>query len=266
MLLLVPWREYTLVGVWHVVFNGRPEEFSVTEEDLLGFIDEINAAYPGAHITLDEVTMWNAGLTLFGDNDPNSNDLSFGKRSVLIDHQQEHGVEGIISLIGVRYTTGRGMAEKAVDLALKKMGKSAAPSKTATTPVYGGDFDSFVNLVEQTKSRRPEGVNAEVISGLVHSYGTKAHQVLGYAKDNPKLGTRLGESKVIQAQVVHSIHQEMAERLSDVVFRRTDLGSGSHPGEQALRTCANLMAQELQWDETRRQQELDAVEKIFPKF
>ncbi len=42
--------------------------------------------------------------------------MSFGKRSLLIDHSKEHSIEGIITLIGVRATIARGMAEKAVGL------------------------------------------------------------------------------------------------------------------------------------------------------
>ncbi|MBE9547076.1 MAG: FAD-dependent oxidoreductase [Proteobacteria bacterium] len=43
-LFAVPWRDYTLIGVWHVVFNEAPEKIGVTEKELQEFIDEVNEA------------------------------------------------------------------------------------------------------------------------------------------------------------------------------------------------------------------------------
>jgi len=265
-LFLVPWRDYTLVGVWHVVFEGRPEEFTVTETDLRGFIDEINLSYPGVNLTLDEVSMWNAGLTLFGENDPNAKDLSYGKRSILLDHAAADGVEGLISLIGVRFTTARGMAEKAIGLVFDKLGKSAPKSTTETTPIYGGSIDHFERLVQTATAQRPATVDAAVMPALLHNHGANYPHVLNHVAKQPALGQRLGDSTVIGAEVVHAARHEMAHRLGDVVFRRTDLGTGSHPGSAALQQCADLMATELGWDEVRKQQELADVNAAFPSF
>jgi len=71
---------------------------------------------------------------------------------------------------------------------------------------------------------------------------------------------------VMKAQVVHAIHEEMAHKLADVVFRRTYLGTGGSPGDFALRTCASLMASELGWDKYRKERELQEVKAIFPNL
>ena len=63
---------------------------------------------------------------------------------------------------------------------------------------------------------------------------------------------------------MHAIRAEMAQKLGDVVFRRTDLGTAGNPGESALRTCAALTAAELKWDKARVQKELDEVRQVFP--
>jgi glycerol-3-phosphate dehydrogenase len=55
----------------------------------------------------------------------------------------------------------------------------------------------------------------------------------------------------------------MVEKLGDVVFRRTELGVLGHPGTEALEACANFVAQELAWPESRRAEELAAVEALF---
>jgi glycerol-3-phosphate dehydrogenase len=90
--------------------------------------------------------------------------------------------------------------------------------------------------------------------------------VLKYAETNSSLAETLGGSGVIKAEVIHAVREEMAQRLSDVVFRRTDLGSAEFPGEPALAGCAALMAKELGWDEYRVKMELEQTRAAFPHF
>jgi glycerol-3-phosphate dehydrogenase len=117
-LFLVPWRAFTLVGVWHVVYGGDPDSFTVTEGELQRWIDEMNAAYPGAALTLDDVSTWNAGLVPFGENEPGAGNLRYGHRSRLVDHEAAHGLHGLVTLIGIRYTTGRYDAARSLVTAL----------------------------------------------------------------------------------------------------------------------------------------------------
>ena len=88
-LFMVPWRNYTLVGVWHRVWRDSPESVTVTSQELQSYIDEINWAYPPLELTLSDVSMWNAGLVPFGENDEGAEDLSYGKRSHIIDHEED---------------------------------------------------------------------------------------------------------------------------------------------------------------------------------
>ncbi len=74
----------------------------------------------------------------------------------------------------------------------------------------------------------------------------------------------MGASKVLRAEILHGVRAEMACKLSDVVFRRTDLGTAGDPGEELLRDCAALMGAELGWDEARIQKELEEVRGAFP--
>ena len=87
-----------------------------------------------------------------------------------------------------------------------------------------------------------------------------------YACDNASLAETIGTSRVLKAEIVHAVREEMALKLADVVFRRTDLGTGAHPGEEALRVCSDLMASELRWDSGRTQNELHEVNAMFPQL
>jgi glycerol-3-phosphate dehydrogenase len=51
----------------------------------------------------------------------------------------------------------------------------------------------------------------------------------------------------------------MAQGLADCVFRRTDLATAGHPGDDALGTAAELAAAELGWSPDRKASELAEV-------
>jgi glycerol-3-phosphate dehydrogenase len=54
--------------------------------------------------------------------------------------------------------------------------------------------------------------------------------------------------------------------LADVVLRRTDLGSGGFPGEEALATAAARMARERGWSSERTERELAGVRASYPPW
>jgi glycerol-3-phosphate dehydrogenase len=265
-LFLVPWRDFTLVGVWHVVYERSPDEVDVTAQDLETFIDEINEAYPSLNLTLKDVRMWNAGLVPFGINEPGATNLSYGKRSNLIDHQKVDGVAGLVTLIGIRYTTARADSAKAIDIAVAKLSVQGIRRDSTTIPIMGGDIPDFEDFVRKSTAKQRLGIDASVMRALAHNYGTRVDQVLAYAEKDPGLTQTLGDTTVIKAEVIHAIQHEMAVTLADIVFRRTDLATGGNPGDQILLECANLAANELGWTNEQKETQLKEVYKRFPSL
>jgi glycerol-3-phosphate dehydrogenase len=265
-LFLVPWRNYTLVGVWHKVHRGSPDRVELTAEEIQRFIEEINGIYAAARMDLRDVTAFNSGLILFGDDEQKAGEHSFAKRSQLIDHSETHGVDSLVTVIGVRYTTSRGVAEHVVDMIFRKLGKKPARTATSKTPIYGGRIECFDSFLRDVVANRPLGLHPETVNALVHNFGSEYPAVLKYAQKAPSLSAALGTSHVIKAEVVHAVREEMAQKLSDVVFRRTDLGTAEFPGDAALAECAAIMAKELGWDNYRLRTELEETRAAFPSF
>jgi glycerol-3-phosphate dehydrogenase len=263
-LFLVPWRGCTLVGVWHVVYEGDPAGAEVSEADLRGFLDEINAACPWLGLERDEVSLTQSGLVLFGENRPGARDLSYGKRSLLLDHERTDGLAGLVTLIGVRYTTARAEADRAVRLVCGKLGRPAPPSRTAWTALHGGGIERVDEFEADALAACPEGVAAGCLAALLLNHGSEYRRVLERGADDPSLLQALPGSDTLRAEVVHAVRAEMAVRLEDVVFGRTDLGTAGHPGAEALEGAAELMAAELGWDRSRRHGELERTLAGFP--
>jgi glycerol-3-phosphate dehydrogenase len=57
----------------------------------------------------------------------------------------------------------------------------------------------------------------------------------------------------------HAVREEMAIRLSDVVLRRTDLGTGGPPLPTDLEAAARAMAEALAWDEAKLRAERETL-------
>jgi glycerol-3-phosphate dehydrogenase len=76
------------------------------------------------------------------------------------------------------------------------------------------------------------------------------------AQDRTWSGLVAGSSEVIRAEVLHAVVKEMALKLTDVTFRRTDLATLGHPGEACLQDVAAIIAAGLGWDEGRTEQAL----------
>jgi glycerol-3-phosphate dehydrogenase len=258
-LFVVPWGDHSLVGVWHRVYDRGPDDVEVEANELESFIDEINSVYPALGLTIDDVTHYNAGLVPFGENAADAVNLEYGKESRLIDHRRTTGLDGLVTLIGIRYTMGRGDAAKAIDLVCRKLSRRVARPDTHRIPVHGGGTEHFGEFLRAAVRVSPSHLDAKIIDRLIRNHGTAYQQVLDLANEDRTLGQPLAGSAVLAAEAVHAVREEMALSLADIVFNRTELATGGHPGEPALRQCCDLAARHLGWSTADCEHELQLV-------
>jgi glycerol-3-phosphate dehydrogenase len=132
-----PWKGSTLIGTTHFPYGGNPDSFDVTAEEVEEFIREINDVYPQAELSLEDVNYCYKGLTPAEKAEEKALDSSEVRRahqSNVIDHSKD-GVLGILSILGVKYTTARLVAEKAVNLICRELGNSYLKCVTRTLPI-----------------------------------------------------------------------------------------------------------------------------------
>ena len=172
----------------------------------------------------------------------------------------------LVTLIGVRYTTARGDSAKAIDLICKKLGFKGRKAKTEMIPITGGDIENFDDAVQKLYKQQSPGLSEACIRALVHNYGTEAEEIIAIAAQDNSLAATLGDTQVVKAEIVNAVKNEMAHNLTDVVFRRTDLATGSSPGLPVLTECAQIMADLLDWNEQEINTQRDAVMQRFPAW
>ena len=263
LLFIAPWRGKSLIGTKYTVCNQDPDDFQVTEKDIQEFLAQINQAYPAANLTREEVSFVHGGLLPSSSIHPETGDVQLCKHYQIYDYRKQ-GLQGLISVVGVKYTTARNVAQKVVDRVFTSCGQKPPKSVSSVTPVHGGQISQFETFLHAEIAKRPYGLGEEVIRRLVYNYGSAYPQVLQYLdKHTSGRGTLTSDFAVLRAEVLHGVREEMAQKLSDVVFRRTELGTAGHPGNEALRICADIMSAELGWSPARRAQELHEVNKVF---
>jgi glycerol-3-phosphate dehydrogenase len=265
-LFLVPWQEVTLVGVHSAVFRGDPASLSVSDEEVRLFLDEVNDAAPWLALRPDDVSMVYAGLLPAGADALVKANMSFGKRSHVIDNACTDGVEGLVTAVPNRFTTARGVAERAVDLAARKLGRSLPACRTAVTPLFGAPRQSIAELRKDLMGNSDVRLDNRAAAQLARNHGSDWPNVLRPLRDEPALAETLGPSQTLGAEVVYAVRQEMAQTLADCVFRRTDIATAGDPGDATLRACGKLMAAELGWSSARQEQELEKVRVRFPRL
>lgn len=122
-LFLVPWQDRSIVGTSYEPADQPPS-------DPLEFLAAAARAFPWAGIGRSDLALVHEGLV---PGEAGAHGL--WTRSRIVDHERTDGRGGLLTLLGVKYTTARALAEAAVDLAARRLGRPTAACRTAETPL-----------------------------------------------------------------------------------------------------------------------------------
>jgi glycerol-3-phosphate dehydrogenase len=137
-LFAVPWRDRGLLGTAY----GSPDP-AQPREQAEAFLREAARAFPWARLAPADVTAVHHGFVPGGPSGLRS-------RPILLDHLTDHGVAGLVSIQGVKYTGSRRVAQHAVDRVCARLGRPTASCRTAVT-VLAAASSLPGSLEEQTR-------------------------------------------------------------------------------------------------------------------
>jgi glycerol-3-phosphate dehydrogenase len=124
----VPWRDRSILGTAYAP-EGTPRDTLVG-----ALLEDARRGFPWAGVEPADVVLVHHGRV------PGAEDAAgLWSRSQVRDHRAD-GVAGLLSLVGVKYTTARAIAERAIDLAFAQLGRRATASRTAVTPLPDADL------------------------------------------------------------------------------------------------------------------------------
>lgn len=224
---VIPWRSFSLIGTTDTPYNDPPDDVGVTEQDITDFLDVINEGLPAAQLQRGDVRMAYAGLRPLVGTGPSTYKAS--RKSGVFSHGPR-----LLSAIGGKWTTSRALAEECVDDVVKRLGISARPCDTAQTPLPGAGHAHVPSADEH----------------LLRPLGTLTRQM------DPALPLTARLAR-------YAATSEMAMTLSDVLFRRTGLGTLGPPSDGDLATVAAALGSFHGWTPERTHSEHAAVAAYY---
>jgi glycerol-3-phosphate dehydrogenase len=137
-LVLLPWRGRTLVGTSESSDARQPDDQDAKRGEVDAFLADVNATFPVLGLKADEITLVHRGIVPAAAA---NGQLSLLGQSRIIDHARGGTLSELISIVGVKYTTARVVAERAVDLIVQKLSRPAPLCRTADTILPGAGMD-----------------------------------------------------------------------------------------------------------------------------
>ena len=263
VMFAIPWGRRTIVGTTDTDEDEAPDSVEATRADVEYLLEAARAYFPSLRATADDViSTWSGLRPLMADDESASaSDVSREHEIINID-------PGLLAIVGGKLTTYRLMAEQVVDRALKKLGtgRGLDPCRTKEVPLPGArDPEALGELEQYARTLAREfALDDDVASHLAQTYGLRAPQVLAAGKDAGVRPGRLDpDLPYLVDEVVFAARHELAERLDDVLRRRTLIFLQSRDqGLSCSEEAAEIMAAILGWDAARTEQEVERYRQL----
>jgi glycerol-3-phosphate dehydrogenase len=191
-LFLVPWGDRTMVGTAYAP-EGAPDATGA-------FRREAEAAFPWAGLEAARLVLVHEGLV---PGDGGASGLATRPR--LVDHEAADGVPGLVSVQGVKYTTARAVAERAVDRVAARLGRGAA------RPARPGPLSRARPLQGSLEARTREAVEEEMALTLADAVLRRLDLGTGGPPSAPDLDK---VARTMRAALRWDASRESAERAA----------------------------------------------------
>lgn len=261
---MLPWHGHSLIGIAELPFEQSDlDKVTISEEAVESFISDINRLRPSINLRRKDVVAVRKGLLPANEIKGTLKDSQLATKAKVIDHKKD-GLDNLISVVGIKFTMARSIAQHIVDLAFLKLGHTPKPCSTQFTRLHGGQIEYFDKFLSDAINRHHHFLPPYNIKHLVLNYGSEYEEILKYLNpDSAYQGQAVDDASVLRAETMYAIHEEMAQKLSDIVFRRTDLCLTGIPGEGSLSVCADIAANEMKWSQSRKKEEIEYVKAAF---
>ena len=232
---VVPWRGKTLVGTTETPFEGPPETVRVEPGEVEYLLSELGRSFPELGFTAKDVLATFAGIRPLARSRVGWRLGRVSRTHRIVDHD-----DGVLTVVGGKYTNYRAVASKVVDRAVP----GAQRSNTSNRPLHGGDGGDWARYSRTQGSPYLDRYGEDLVRHLFSRYGTRLSEVLALVEADPSLGEPLdghGRRLDIRAEVVHSVRRESVVYPADFLCRRSDLRLSAGNGRDVYEEVERLI-------------------------
>jgi glycerol-3-phosphate dehydrogenase len=223
VLFAIPWHDKVVVGTTDIQKEKAELEPKALKEEVDFILETVGRFLKKAPKKSDVKSVFAGLRPLAAPSEDNrkTKEISRGHKIVV-------SASGLVTIIGGKWTTYRQMAEDSVDKLIEVAGLPNKKSVTRTLPIHG--------------SRAVNGSQDPLAI-----YGTDEESLLNLVRENPELGESLSPGmKIIKAQVVWAVREEMARTIEDFLARRSRaLFLDARESIRMAAEVARIMAREL---------------------
>jgi glycerol-3-phosphate dehydrogenase len=262
MLTLTPWHGRAMVGTFQSETVKQPSDLPVSAAEVDAMVVEANGAFPALRLSAADITLVHRGIVP-AQRRRDGRPVLLASPQIL-DHATE-GAAGTMTVIGVKYTTARGVGERAAAAAMRRLGHAPPRgSRDALDPLPGAGIADHEALAIETARAVGLELAPPIVRHLTALYGDRCAAIVRLMAERTAWRMPLAAGRAnVGAEVIHAIRNEMAATLADVVIRRMELGAMEDPGRAAVEAAAAIAADELGWDAARRAREVNAVMAFY---
>ncbi len=196
--IIVPIHTVAVIGTTDIAVPD-PDVYGIEPDEVTFLMEEGEKLIPG-FTRYRALRAW-AGVRPLYKQEGVTDDRDLSRAYVLIDHAKRDGVDGLLSIVGGKWTTYRLMAEEIVNVVAARLGNTT-PCRTAEEVIPGGE--------------------AQQLYWLGHN--------LAHVEQHHAFGELICECELVTCQqVLDAIAQSGAANLDDI-RRETRLGMGPCQG------------------------------------
>lgn len=244
LIFAIPRDNKTYVGTTDTFYNGDPAIPKAGEEDRGYLLSCIRHFFPEIKLTMEDIeSSWAGVRPLISEE---------GKSASEISRKDEiwESASGLITIAGGKLTGYRKMAERAVNIAVKRLKALGhgpyGPGSTKTCTLSGGDMNDLDQLITHYEQKSGAfGLSQQEGRYIASKYGSNAGVLFNWALEAGSASDRL-----LYAEVMYALYDEMAVSPSDFFIRRTgDLYFNIQRVYTSKDLAIKWMGQALGWSE-----------------
>lgn len=262
MIFAIPRGRSTYIGTTDTNYNGDKDQVFTTKEDATYLIQAVNLNFPSVSLQLSDLESSWAGLRpLIFEEGKSASELS--RKDEIFE-----SATGLISIAGGKLTGYRKMAERVVNLVVKKhfADKLLSECRTHEIKLSGSTFNSVKEVNKFTASVAEKlktfGLPLHFPQYLVENYGQQVVLIFDFLSD--RNADEDPDLSLLKAELAFSVKYEMVCSLTDFFTRRTGLinfniGRVVKWKEQVTDFCKVL----LQWDDKKAREDLAMLDALI---
>lgn len=254
--IVFPFMDKVIMGSTDIRVDD-PDQAHCDDAEIEYMLTTLRSVFPGLQIPRENIVFTFCGVRPLPAAGGVTANISRGHSVRILEPEASRDFP-IYCLIGGKWTTFRAFAEQAGDQIMARLGVRRKCA-TAHLPIGGGrDFPADAAAKEAWIRRVAEksGLGRGRVADLLDRYGTAAEAYVASAATGSERPLQSLPSYTV-GEIERIVASECVVHLSDLVCRRSLIALLGDARPEVLRELADLAGSVLNWDQPRKEQEIE---------